>query len=458
MKRGEFAGKKTAVLGLGSEGEALTRFLLDQGAEVDVFDRKGRGELEAVLSRLDHTSLGLRLGREDFGSLEGYDVVFRSPGIYRYREEIVAAEKAGAEISSETKLFFKLCPAPIIGVTGTKGKGTTSLLIETILKLSGRKTFVAGNLGPTRLNLLSKLDKESLVVLELSSFQLIDGGASPHLAVILNIAEDHLDWHKNVEEYRRAKENIVRFQKAADFAVVNADYPVSRRLARLTPAQVFWFSRRGVLDRGSFLKEGRIIFRDDEREVEVGSVADLGLKGEHNWENALAAATAAFLAGASVEAVRRGLSSFRGFPHRLEEIKKVKGVLFVNDSASTLPMTAAAALRTYRAPVVLICGGSEKYLDFSELGEAIVRNQVKAVILIGKTAPRIAEAIAEAGDYRGRLLSGGGSMAEIVAQAYSLAEEGDVVLLSPACASFDMFANYQDRGRQFAEAVEKLKE
>lgn len=452
----DFTNKRVCVLGLGAEGETLCRFLLDQGAQVTVADRKTQAQLFSTLQKLAHQSLSWQLGSSYLEGLAKFEYIFRSPGVYRYQPELAAAEKAGTGILSEIILFFKLCPAPIIGVTGTKGKGTTSLLIGEMLKESGKKVFVAGNLGPTRLNLLKEITPDSLVVLELSSFQLIDLRQSPKIAVVLNIGADHLNWHRNLAEYRRAKENLVKFQTKTDFAVINADYQTSRRFANRTEAQVYFFSRRKQVSPGSYLKDSQIIFTDRGRSIKIGRIDQLKIRGRHNWENVLAAASAARLAGAKSEAIGKVLRTFSGWPHRLEEVAEVNGVLYVNDSASTLPETAQAALASYRRPIILICGGSEKNLDFTKLGRKINQSSVKTVILIGETADRIQRAILEPGKFKGRLITGPSLMTKIVAVAESLAQPGDLVLLSPACASFDMFLNYQDRGNQFRRAVADL--
>ena len=405
-----FIDKNIAILGLGEEGRDLLDWLKakTRNCRIKIFDKI------------------------DTADLTGFDLIFRSPGFYRYSPMLVRAGKAGAEISSATKLFFELCPAQIIGVTGTKGKGTTSTLIFQMLKAEGKTAFLAGNIGKPMLKLLPRLKPNDWVCLELSSFQLQDLDRSPQIAVVLNITQDHLDIHKNLAEYRRAKTNIVAHQTSADQAVLNADYEVTRRLARLTAAKVHWFSPKTVTI--------------DKTKVK--------LRGPHNLENIAAAMTAAGLAGVSRENQEKVIYSFTGLEHRLEPVKTVAGVTYFNDSFSTTPETATAAIHSFREPLILIMGGSDKGSDYRDLGKAIgAASNVKAVILIGKMGPVIKRSLK---NFLGLVVTGGTDMRQIVQQARKLAVSGDVVVLSPACASFDMFTNYKDRGKQFKLWVNQL--
>jgi len=448
--RNFFKDKKVAVLGLGIEGKDVVNFLISHGARVVVYDQKEKEELD--FEGIDRRKIRIICGKDYLsGGLLGYDMIYRSPGVYRYLPQLQEAEKKGIEISSATKLFFDLCPGKIIGVTGTKGKGTTSTLIYQILKESGKEVFLAGNIGKPYLELLPKLTKKSWVVLELSSFQLIDLHKSPRIAAVLNITVDHLDWHRNVGEYIMAKSNIVRYQTEKDFAVVNFDYSTSRNFEKLTKGKVFYFSRREKV-KGCYVKDKKIILAVGRKENFIGDTDKLLLRGEHNWENITCAVCASRLAGASLAAIRKVVFSFKGLEHRLEFVGKFRGISFYNDSFATNPQPTIAAINSFFEPLVVILGGSDKGLDYTELGEEIVRKKVKGVVLIGQIAPKIEKSLKRAG-FLGEIRKGAKNMEMIVRQAVSLAKEGDVVLLSPGTASFDMFRNYKDRGEQFKKAA-----
>ena len=402
-----------AILGWGVDTQDVEPWLRGQGAEITILDEKKDGE--------------------PFGDLSGFDVLVRSPGVYRFRKEIVEAEKKGTVVTSKMKIFFDVCRGKIIGVTGTKGKGTTATLIYEILKAAGTKVFLAGNIGTGIFAEIEKIDEETWVVLELSSFQLIDLEKSPAIAVVLMVTREHQDWHKDEEEYVLAKANIVKFQQKEDWAVVNKDYPNSVRIGEMAEGIVMWITKNDL--------EGI-----DKNEVR--------LRGEHNLENIVAAAAAARIAGAEEETIRQTVSDFKGLVHRLEEVAKVKGVSYFDDSFSTTPETTIAAINAFSEPVILIAGGSEKGSDFSELGRVISETKnIKAIILIGLMADRIEKSIE---NKKIKILKGAKNMREIFEMVKREAAEGDVVLLSPACASFDMFKNYKERGEEFKGEVRKL--
>lgn len=446
-----FSGKKVAVLGLGVEGQDLCRFLLKREAKITVFDQKTAKKLGIDYKKFKQVGAQFKLGKNYLkDGLVGFDYIFRSPGFYRFSPEIVAAEKKGAIVSSATKLFFDLSPAKIIGVTGTKGKGTTATLIYRILKEDSQDVYLGGNIGQPMLSLLPKLKSNSFVVLELSSFQLLDFDKSPHLAVVLFITSEHLDYHKDKDEYIQAKANIVRHQKKEDFAVLNADNLTSSSFTTLTPAKTFFFSRKKKVN-GTYVRKGKIVLFEEL----VGETRNLKLRGEHNWENVSAAILTSSLAGAGLKAIKKAIFSFTGLEHRLELVRRLKGIEFYNDSFSTTPETAIAAIKAFTEPIILIAGGSEKGSDYTELGKEISRSTVKTLILIGEMAGRIKEACQKA-EFKGQIIEQAKNMSQIVNLAFKEASFGDVVLLSPACASFDMFKNYKDRGEQFKKYVQAL--
>jgi len=446
-----FKDKRVAVLGLGLEGEDVCHYLLQQKAKITVFDQKSASELGQLFLELEKKGVRFSLGKNYLQpGLISFDFVFRSPGFHRFLSPIVEAEKRGVMITSATKLFFDLCPAKIIGVTGTKGKGTTATLIYEILKKAKKKIFLAGNIGESMLNLLPKLNKDSWVVLELSSFQLMDLDKSPKIAVILFITSEHLDYHQDRDEYLQAKSNLVRYQKREDYSIFNADDPISASFAKLTSAQAFYFSRSKKVN-GAYVKNKQIILGEEM----IGQTEDLKLRGEHNWDNVCAAVTASFLAGAEIDSIKKTVFSFPGLEHRLESVRVKNKISFYNDSFSTTPETCIAAIKAFPEPLILIAGGSEKGSDYSQLGQEIARSPVRTLILIGKTAEQLKKVVNQAG-FKGEIIFRPGEMKKIVEIAWKKSKPGDVILLSPACASFDMFKNYKDRGQQYKKRVMNL--
>jgi UDP-N-acetylmuramoylalanine--D-glutamate ligase len=447
--------RRMALLGLGVENRALARFLLGRGLRFSVRDRQAPPDLQDLRAEFGERVQEWRLGPDYLQDLEHFDLLFRTPGLPLRRPELQRARQAGAEISSQTRLFFALSPAPILGVTGTKGKGTTTSLIAAILEKSfpGR-IFTGGNIGRPPISFLDELGQDHLVILELSSFQLHDLDRSPHLALVLAITPDHLDYHADPEEYVEAKKSICRHQGEGDFLAVNADCPRASAFAGHSRAQCWAFGISGQVQRGAWVHGGKLQVRRPGGEAEaICEVAQIPLRGPHNWSNAAAAAAAAAMAGASAEQIREGIRTFRGLPHRLEKVAERQGVSYYNDSLATTPEAAIAALESFSEPLILIAGGASKGADFSALGQAIARCRVRAVILMGEEASRIETAIRRTGRFAGELFAGCRSLEQAVAQARALAQPGDVVLLSPACASFDMFSSYQERGERFRGLV-----
>ena len=442
---------KIAILGFGLEGKDALDYFLAKSANVSIFDKKEEKELE--LGNID-TKVELFIGpKYDLKLLKNFDVVVRSPSVYRYLPQIVAAEKKGVEITSAAKIFFQECRGRIIGVTGTKGKGTTASLIYQILKEGKKDVYLAGNIGIAYLSLLPKIKKKSTVVLEMSSFQLIDMDVSPRIAVVLNITSDHLDWHKNLKEYVDSKRNIVKFQKKSDDAVINADYEIPKSFAKSTKANVIFFSR-SLPANGCYVVGDEIILAKGSERISLGKKYWLSLRGEHNLENVAAAISAVSVLGIDEEIVKKVVFSFKGLEHRLELVNSVGGVAFYNDSFATGPQPTIAAVNSFTEPLTVILGGYDKKLDYGKLGEVISRKKnVVNVILIGAVAEKIKEALRNA-SFKGKMVEMGKSkMAEIIQKAFSLTPKGGVVLLSPAAASFDMFPNYKERGKKFKEAA-----
>jgi UDP-N-acetylmuramoylalanine--D-glutamate ligase len=448
--------KKIGVLGLGVEGLEIAKFLVKNGASVWILDRRQKENIDQdLVTKIEKLSGQFVCGKEYLENLTDYDIIFRSPGVRRLTPELLEAEKKGVTITSQTKLFFDLCPCPIIGVTGTKGKGTTSTLIYNMLKKAGMDAYLGGNIGLSPLTFLDALQPSSIVVLELSSFQLQDLTKSPHIGVMLMVTSEHLDHHATVEEYIDAKRNLLRFQTSDDFAIVNRDYPASNESDILTDGKLFYVSRERETNNGCFALNGKIIVKKNDNDDEIIDISVIALPGRHNLENVCAAVMAARLANVGKKHIIEVLKTFTGLPYRLELVSEIDGVKYYNDSFSTTPETAIAAIEAFDRPKILILGGSSKGSDFTQLGKVIRESDsIKAIIGIGDEWLTIKD---ETGittqNSKILLVEGAQDMKTIVKAASKIAKSGDVVLLTPACASFDMFRDYKDRGEQFRKEV-----
>jgi UDP-N-acetylmuramoylalanine--D-glutamate ligase len=385
----KFENRKIAVLGFGLEGMSVCDFLMHTSRKITVFDEKKEGDFDPeVVKRYKGKGISFEFG--EFKDLSDFDIIFRSPGVKPSVRVLADAKEKGIEVTSAIKAFFDLCPCEIVGVTGTKGKGTTSALIYEMLKKEGFDAYLGGNIGTPPLSFLNSLTKDSKVVLELSSFQLIDIEKSPHIAVILMTTREHLDYHKDVYEYVNAKRNIFKFQSQKDFAIVNRDYPASNESDIHSDGVVYRVSREQDVDQGCFVKNDAFYLKMNGYEEEILKTSDLALRGKHNWENAAAASVAAICAGATMKSIIPVLKSFRGLPHRIEHVATVRGVSYYDDSFSTTPETAIAAIESFDEPKILILGGSSKNSDFSELGMVIADTpSIKAIIGIGVEWPKI---------------------------------------------------------------------
>lgn len=454
-------GKHIAIVGLGIEGVSSAGYFRNEDCEVTILDRREKKDLDQVLLKeAEELGITFKLGTDYLSDLSKYQVIVRSPGVKRSLSELIAAEKKGIFVTSQIKLFFDLCPSPIIGVTGTKGKGTTSALIFEMLKKSGFDTYLGGNIGNPPFSFLSKLTDKSRVVLELSSFQLQDLHKSPFIAVMLMIVPEHMDYHESMEEYVEAKRNILRFQRPTDYAVLNRDYVPSLESDIHTDGKIFYVSsERPSTEQGCFVKENAIWVRMEGTEWKIIDTKEIVLPGKHNLENACAAVMAATLAGAVKQEIAQVLASFEGLPHRLELVREHEGVKYYDDSFSTTPETAMAAIKAFSVPEILILGGSSKNSNFDELGKLITESEnIKAIVGIGLEWGRVKEAIEQYAKGKEPILmiEGAKDMQTVVQAAQKIARTGDVVLLSPACASFDMFKNYKERGEKYKEEVLKL--
>lgn len=456
----ELAGKRIAVLGVGREGASTVRWLVRHGAIPAVCDRMNQQELGKTYDEL--SKLGVadwRLGDDYLDSLSDFDVVFRTPLLPITDPHLEQARKAGVTVTSQTKLFFALCPAPVVGITGTKGKGTTAGLIHSMLEADGRRSFLGGNIGKPMLEFLDELTKASVVVLELSSFQLEDLEQSPHVAVVTNLTADHLDRHESVEEYRAAKRSIVAFQGADDLAILNEDDRGAKALAEFAGGPVAWFSTRRPVSTGAFLDEDRLSVKLGQEEGPVCAAEELIIPGPHNLANALAACATAAALDVPRAAMRTALREYRGLPYHLEFIGEHDGVRFFNDSYATNQTATIPAIESFEAPLVLILGGQGKGLEYGDLARKILERNVRGIVTIPPEGKQIEAAINAAAKAVGRPvpeIRPASSKAEIVPLATDLARPGDVVLLSPAATSFGWFESYTKRGEFFTAQVKAL--
>lgn len=451
----EFNEKRVLVLGYGLEGRSAVDFLLTQNAIITVYDKKNVSEFVAEdLAFLNEKGIATILGCETV--IGDFDMAIRSPGISFDTTVVKDLAERGVELTSTTNIFMAICPAPVIGITGTKGKGTTSVLIYEMLLQSGKNVLLGGNIGTAPLVLLDQIQADSIVVLEMSSFQLEDLQKSPHIAVVLMVTSDHIDYHQNQQAYIDAKAGLVKAQTEDDFLVFNADYPNSLAIAYLSPAIKYGVSSKSLLTQGCFIADRKIVIAHDAERKVVASINDVRLIGEHNLENVCAATMAAYLAGASDAGMLSGLKTFHGLEHRLEFVADIRGVKYYNDSFATNPASTMAAIQAFKEPKVLILGGSGKNSDFQELASLISQSDIRGIIGIGNEWFNIKselEKITSTPSFK--IIEGLVHMEEIVKEARALAQPGDVVLLSPACASFGLFNDYKDRGKQFKQQVLK---
>jgi len=436
--------KKIAVLGLGVSNRPLVRLLLDYGCRVTGCDRTPREKLDEDVLALEKLGCELHLGD---GYLDGVqaDVVFRTPGMHPGNPAIEALRAKGAEITSEMEVFFEVCPCTILAVTGSDGKTTTTTLISEMLKAEGKTVWLGGNIGTPLLNLVPQMCQTDYAVVELSSFQLMDMRRSPHIAVITNLAPNHLDVHKDMDEYVEAKKNIYRFQGEGDILIVNADNDLTKVCNG--PGETRSFSRVG---KGTVCINKGIICRNG---AEVLAAEDILLPGVHNIENYMAA-IAAVEGLVSDETVRKVATTFGGVEHRIELVRIKDGVRYYNDSIASSPSRTIAGLRSFDEKVILIAGGYDKQIPYDVLGPEICKH-VKLLVLGGATGPKIRQAVENCDGQKPRILECADFAAAVQAAA-AAAQAGDVVLMSPASAAFDQFKNFMVRGEFFKKMIMEL--
>jgi UDP-N-acetylmuramoylalanine--D-glutamate ligase len=458
-----YTDKRITIMGLGFFGGTLglARYLVAQGARVTVTDLKPAVDLQDSIAALQGLPVRFVLGRHDLADFTDVDLVFASPAVREDSPYLVAAHNGGVPVDTEMNLFMRLCQGRLIGVTGSNGKTTTTSLIGAILRTVNPRTRVGGNIGRSLLPEVATIGPDDPVVVELSSFQLEDLATvrrSPHIGLLLNLSPNHLDRHGSMEAYLTAKMHIFAYQTPHDVAILNADDPCLQSLAGRLRGQVRAFSRVRAVDNGAYVAGDRLLVRRSGRASEVCHLGDIPLLGEHNVSNVLAAVVAADAWGVSPAAMRQAIRAFPGVEHRLERVRELRGVTFYNDSIATTPTGTLAALAAIQQPIWLIAGGYDKGLPWQALGEAIVR-RVKGVCLMGATAPQIAQAVARAcpAGQEPPSIRLCRDLHEAVHTAYTAAHPGEVVLLSPACASYDQFRNFVERGRLFKQLIDALR-
>ena len=445
--------KTVAVIGIGVSNQPLLKLLLDRGIAVTACDKKDRESLGIVAEQLEANGCRLRLGEGYLDDLTE-DVIFRTPGMRPDLPQLTAAVERGSALTSEMEVFFEVCPCPKIAVTGSDGKTTTTTIIAELLRRAGKTVHLGGNIGHPLLAETGSMKPDDVAVLELSSFQLMTMTRSPHIAVVTNLAPNHLDVHKDFQEYINAKENIFIHQTAEDSAVFNADNPYTLEEASRAVGRARMFSRQKELEDGVFLRGDAIIAQHDGAERQVMTTADIKLPGVHNIENYMAA-IAAVDGLVPDEVIRDFAREFGGVEHRIELIRTRKGVRWYNDSIASSPSRTIAGLNSFREKVILIAGGKDKGISYESLGP-VINDRVKLLILCGATAGVIRQSTEQAPNYEGLEIVDVADYHEAVALANSRAREGDVVLLSPASTSFDRFANFMERGRVFKDIVNSL--
>lgn len=452
--------KTVAVIGIGVSNRPLIELLLSRGVAVTACDKKDRATLGAPAEELVGKGCRLRLGPDYLKDLTE-DVIFRTPGMRPDLPELNAAVERGSTLTSEMEVFFEVCPCPILAVTGSDGKTTTTTIIAELLRAAGKTVHLGGNIGHPLLSETGGMKAGDIAVLELSSFQLMTMTRSPHIAVVTNLAPNHLDVHKDYAEYISAKENIFTHQSASDIAVFNADNEVTRSFVGRQRGALRTFSRRETVERGAYLApddagEGQAIWMSNENGCrQVLSLAEIKLPGVHNVENYMAA-IAAVDRLVPDKIIRDFAKNFGGVEHRIELVRELDGVRYYNDSIASSPSRTIAGLNAFPEKVILIAGGKDKGISYGSLGP-VVNEHVKLLILCGATAGVIRASVERAENYGGLEIADVEDYHQAVSLARSRAKEGDVIILSPASTSFDRFANFMERGRVFKEIVNSLK-
>ena len=459
-ERDFLVGKRVTVIGLGIEGVDVARYAATHGATVTVFDSKSPAALTERLTQLEGLPIEYALGRpQRIEDITSSDMVFVSQSVPLTLPVITAAHERGVPVSSMIRYFMEHCPGPTIGITGSSGKTTTTSLVAAMMAAAGRPYRVGGNIGNGLLGLLDGMDERTWAVMEISHAQLQLTGRSPHIAAVLNVTPNHLDQF-SWDEYVALKQNLVRYQTPDGYVVWNLDNAVSAQMADLTPALKWYFSTQTTVPGdGAFVQDRAIFLRRDSIETMVLPLNEIPLRGMHNVANVLAATAIAAAAGVQVDAIAQAIRTFQPVPHRLELVAEADGVRYVNDSIASTPERTLAGIRSFDEPIVLLLGGKDKNLPKDDMAQEALRRCV-GIVFFGTDGPLL-EAAVEANaafvsqEERPQTVRVA-TLAEAVREARGMASTGDVVLLSPACTSFDAYANFEERGEEFRRLVREM--
>lgn len=450
--------KKVAVLGIGVSNIPLIKYLYGLGVNITAFDKSCKGDLCCIVDEFKNLDIKYSLGDEYLKNLKGFDMIFRTPGMRHDLPEIVSAKEKGARVTSEMEIFFEVCPAQIFAITGSDGKTTTSTLIYKMLKKQGYKCWLGGNIGTPLLSKVGEMKETDKVVIELSSFQLLTMNKSSEIAVVTNLSPNHLDFHKSMDEYINAKKNIFNFQSKEDKLILNIDNDITKKFKNEAMGKVLYFSRLQEIDGGTKIKNGNIVYKDGDIEKRVVDTKAISIPGIHNVENYLAA-VCAVMDYVDVKTIRKVAKEFKGVEHRLEFVGEKDGIMFYNDSIASSPTRTIAGLLSFEQKVILIAGGYDKNIPYNKMGVHIAK-KVKSMFLIGQTADKISQSLKDEIECTGRgkdvLVDKCESLDEALKKAYDNALCGDIIIMSPASASFDMFKNFDDRGKKFKQLVKDI--
>lgn len=449
-------GKKVTFVGIGTSNIPLIEMFAEKGAIVSACDRQTYEKLGENAIRAEKAGAKLILGDDYLKNIDT-DILFRSPGTPFYKEELEDLKKKGVVVTSEMEVFFDLCPCKIIAITGSDGKTTTTTIISELLKAQGYNVHLGGNIGKPLLPEIESINADDYAVVELSSFQLISMRKSPEISVVTNLAPNHLDIHKDMQEYVDSKKNIVLHQNAFSKTVLNLDNDISNSFEAYVRGQLVKFSRQADVSNGAYLEDDMIIYNDYGKKTNVVSIKDIKIPGMHNVENYMAAISAVW-GLVTVENIQNVAKNFGGVAHRAEFVREINGVRYYNDSIASSPTrTASGTLSLYDEKIIIIAGGYDKHIPYEPLGPVIC-DKVKTLILLGDTAEKIKEAVVNSENYSNNNpeIIMVNNMDEAVKTAYNLAKEGDIVSMSPASASFGLYKNFEERGNHFKELVNNL--
>lgn len=449
--------RKVAIIGLGVSNLPLLDYLYQKKAKVTVFDERNLDEIpKDIMDKITTYEFEFSFGKDSLEKLTGFQIIFRSPSCLPTRPELEKAQQEGAIVTTEVEMLMEMCPCKIIGVTGSDGKTTTTSMINSILRKANYNTFLGGNIGTPLFTRLSEMTPEDIVVLELSSFQLMNMSISPQIAVITNVTPNHLNIHKDYQEYIDAKKNIFKFQDENGILILNYDNTITKECAKEANGKVVFFSSETKLDNGFIVDENIIKECNDKIRKHILDTKDVILRGNHNYQN-IATAIAATKTLVDIDVAIEAIKEFKPVEHRIEFVREIDGVKWYNDSASSSPTRTLSGINSFRENIVLIAGGYDKNLDYEPLAKPIL-DKVSNLILIGQTAEKIYDVVKNESESQNKKIPINicESLEQAMNIAKKLAKRGEVVLFSPASASFDMFKDFADRGKKFKNLVNKI--